>query len=108
MRKAYEQIREILAISEKPENSSLNMTMHLAKLTEEVGELAQGVNKLNGRKRKSKDETNSQVLSNIEEEAADSIQCIMAIALNAGVSYQSLKKRLHEKNQAFAKHVLKS
>lgn len=104
MRKAYEQIAGIISKTDLAENTSLNMTFHLAKLTEEVGELAQAVNKLNGRKKK-KGASLQDINDNIEEEAADSIQCIMAIAINAGVQYESLKKRLTEKNGVFEKTV---
>jgi len=107
MRKAYKQIEEIVGSVDDPNTAPLNMTFHLSKLSEETGELAQAINKLNGRK-KIKGETEKEILDNIEEEAADSIQCIMAIAINAGVDYESLKVRLQEKNKAFAKHVKKS
>ena len=105
MRKAYEQIAEIIKKTDDTATPALNMTFHLGKLTEEVGELAQSVNKLNGRKKK-KGESLAQIHDNIEEEAADAIQCIMAIAINAGVNYESLQKRLISKNKAF-KNTLK-
>jgi NTP pyrophosphatase (non-canonical NTP hydrolase) len=101
MRKAYEQLEEIVKKNDSALPPALAMTFHLGKLTEEVGELAQGVNKVNGRK-KIKGETHEEIIDNIEEEAADAIQCIMAIAINAGVKYDSLKKRLIEKNHKFA------
>jgi NTP pyrophosphatase (non-canonical NTP hydrolase) len=104
MRKAYKQIANIISKTDLAGNTSLNMTFHLAKLTEEVGELAQGVNKRNGRKKR-KGATLAEINDNIEEEAADAIQCIMAIAINAGVKYESLKKRLIEKNGVFEKAV---
>lgn len=100
MRKAYEQIADIIGKTDLAGNTSLNMTFHLAKLTEEVGELAQAVNKLNGRKRR-KGESIEDINDNIEEEVADSIQCLMAIAITAGVKYESLKARLIEKNEKF-------
>lgn len=104
MRKAYQQIKDIIQKLDHPDTAAINMTLHLSKLTEEVGELAQSINKLNGRK-KLKGETNDQINDNIEEEAADAIQCIMAIAINAGVEYESLKKRLIEKNTKFANTI---
>lgn len=101
MRKAFEQIKDIVAEFDEPNNVALNMTYHLGKLFEEGGELAQAVNKHNGRKKR-KGLSNEEINDNIEEEAADAIQCIMAIAINAGVEYDSLKKRLVEKNNDFA------
>jgi NTP pyrophosphatase (non-canonical NTP hydrolase) len=101
MRKAYEQLEEIVKKNDSALPLPLAMTFHLGKLTEEVGELAQAVNKINGRK-KIKSESKEEILDNVEEEAADAIQCIMAIAINAGVKYDSLKKRLVEKNHKFA------
>lgn len=101
MRKAYQQISDIIQKFDKPERAALNMTFHLSKLVEETGEMAQSINKLNGRKKK-KGESKEEILTNIGEEVVDSIQCLMAIAINAGVDYDTLKKTLVEKNKKFA------
>lgn len=101
MRKVYQQLTEIIKKIDKPENAAMNMTFHLSKLTEEIGEMAQSINKLNGRKKK-KGETKKEVYDNIGEEVADSIQCLMAIAINAGVDYETLKATLIKKNNKFA------
>ena len=107
MKKAYEQIKEIMLEADYGVNTSLNMTLHLSKLIEEVGEMAQSMNKLNGRKKRSDTEPYEEILENIREEAADSIQCLMAIAINAGVDYESLKKTLEEKNKKFKDSIQK-
>lgn len=104
MKKAYNEIKKIVEQTDDSATPHMNMTMHLSKLAEEFGELAQAVNKLNGRKKRKSGETRLGIISNIEEEAVDSIQCIMAIAINAGIKYEFLQERLHQKNQAFAKH----
>ena len=101
MRKAYQQISDIIKVFDNPEKAALNMTFHLSKLVEETGEMAQSINKLNGRKKK-KGESKKDILANIGEEAVDAIQCLMAIAINAGVDYDTLKKTLFEKNDKFA------
>jgi len=108
MKKIYSEISEIIN-KDQPAviGVPLEITLHLAKLMEEVGELAQAVNKINGRKGM-KGETYEQVYNNIEEEAADSIQCIMAIAITAGVDYDSLKKRISEKNKKYLKTLNKN
>lgn len=106
MKKAYQEIIEILSKIDNPNTISTNMTFHLAKLTEEAGELAKSINKLNGRKNRGS-ESDEEVLDNIEEETADAIQCLMAIAINAGINYESLEKRLHEKNKKFADSRIK-
>lgn len=106
MRKAYAQIVDILAATDDHKNRALNMTLHLSKHTEEAGELAQSINKLNGRKKR-KSETEQEILDNIIEEAADTIQCVMAIAISAGADYETLKAKLVEKNNKFEKAVKK-
>lgn len=107
MKNLYKEINDIVEI-DKPivTGVPLEITLHLAKLMEEVGELAQAVNKVNGRKGM-KGESLEQVFDNIEEEAADAIQCIMAIAIKSGVDYKSLKKRLASKNQKYANSLNK-
>jgi NTP pyrophosphatase (non-canonical NTP hydrolase) len=104
MRKAYAQIKEIVKHIDGEGDKAIAMTFHLGKLVEEIGEMAQSINKLNGRK-KIKNETHTEILDNIEEEVADSIQCLMAIAINAGIEYESLKVRLVEKNGKFENNV---
>ena len=109
MRKAFEKIEELIALDKpKVSGNALEMTLHLSKAFEEIGELAQSVNKLNGRKKWKKEDTELLILDNIEEEAADAIQCIMAVAIKAGVKYDSLKKRIKGKNKAYQKGIEKS
>jgi NTP pyrophosphatase (non-canonical NTP hydrolase) len=105
MRKAFAQIEKILDKSDSGIDPALAMTLHLAKHTEEAGEMAQSINKLNGRKKMKKNETRDDVLKNIVEEAADSIQCLIAIAIQAGADYETLKATLVEKNNKFEENV---
>lgn len=105
MKKAFKELTDLLKNYESKSDTASNMTGHLAKLTEEIGELAQSVNKTNGRKKRLPEETNDKIKDNIVEEASDAIQCIMAIVINAGGDYDSLKKSLHKKNGKFAKEI---
>jgi NTP pyrophosphatase (non-canonical NTP hydrolase) len=76
--------------------------LHLCKLFEETGELAQAVNKVIGRKTRKKNDTAKSIRDNIKEEIVDSIQCLFIIgALNA-INYDELKDSLDEKNQVYA------
>lgn len=106
MRKVFEEIGELIEL-DKPTVSGieLEMSLHFCKLGEEFGELATAVNKLNGRKSLKKGETKKEVLDNLEEEGADTIQCVIAILIKAGVNYDSLKKRLKEKNKVYRKAI---
>lgn len=108
MKVLYQEISDIVE-NDEPVMSpqALKLTAHLAKLTEEVGELAQSVNKLNGRKT-NKGDRYEDILNNIEEETADAIQCLMAIAITAGIDYKSLKKRLGEKNKKYEQSLKKT
>lgn len=106
MRKAYEKIEKLVEKDKSTvSGKALEMTLHLSKAFEEIGELAQAVNKINGRKKWKKGDTEKNILDNIEEEAADAIQCIMAVAIKAGVKYDSLKKRIKGKNKAYEKGI---
>ena len=100
MRKAYAQLTEILKKVDDPQNIPMNMLLHLGKFNEELGEMAQSINKLTGRKNK-KGESKKEILENIGEEAVDAIQCLMAIAINAGVDYETLKATMIKKNDKF-------
>lgn len=104
MRKAFKEVRDLVSKIDRPENKAINMTMHLAKLSEEFGELAQAINKFNGRKKR-KGETDNAIDDNIVEEGADIIQNVMAIVVNAGGDYETLKAKLHEKNKKFEGEV---
>jgi len=100
MRKVYKKIEEILKKTDTG-SKQLNLTLHLSKLFEEAGEVAQEINKLNGRKKTTIGETLEDIDDNICEEVADAIQCLMAIAITAGVDYERLKDTLVDKNVKF-------
>lgn len=80
---------------------------HLQKLSEEFGELAQGVNKLTGLKSLKKNETSKKVKANIKEEVADCIQIVFIIAHLAGFTYADVKKELGKKNRSYGKFIKK-
>ena len=77
----------------------------MCKLMEEVGELAQGINKTIGRKRRKLDETDLDIEKNILEEGVDSIQNILCILDGRGHSYKKIIERLLEKNQEWKKVI---
>ncbi len=108
MKKAFKEIKKLVD-RDKPTltKKQLEITLHLAKLSEEFGELAQAVNKINGRKSLKKGDTEEAIFDNIEEEAADTIQCVMAIAIVAGVNYDSLNARIKRKNTDYKKGLKK-
>lgn len=91
-----------LAIYDNTRNN-VSAGQHLCKLTEEVGELAQEVNKTIGRKTKKVDETDESIRANILEEGADVIQCVIAILASKGIEFEELKKALCNKNIKYSK-----
>lgn len=91
-----------LAIYDNTRNN-VSAGQHLCKLTEEVGELAQEVNKTIGRKTKRVDETDESIRANILEEGADVIQCVIAILASKEISFDELKESLCKKNIKYSK-----
>jgi NTP pyrophosphatase (non-canonical NTP hydrolase) len=62
----------------------------LCKLYEEVGELAQAINKTIGRKKRSEEDTDENIKNLIMEECADTIQCVFSFCYSKGYEYNSL------------------
>lgn len=83
--------------------SHSSTSLHLCKLTEEIGELATEINKLNGIKKHNEHYVTTR--KNIIEESADSIQCIFAILNNLNISYEELKEILVQKNNKWKSYL---
>lgn len=73
----------------------------LCKTTEELGELAQSLNKFIGIKSIKENETRELIDENILEEGADTIQCIMAILALRGFTSEDLKREISKKNKKY-------
>lgn len=81
------------------------VALHLCKLTEEVGEFAQVVNKTLGIKNKKEKDTPEAIQDNIAEEAADMMQIISGICYLNGITFDQLMKKFKEKNEAYQEFI---
>ncbi len=79
----------------------------MCKVTEEVGELAQAVNKTFGRKKIKEGESVEVIKANILEEGADSIQCIISVLHGYGFTADDIINEMAEKNKAWQKVIKK-
>lgn len=70
----------------------------MCKVIEEVGELAQAVNKTTGIKRLKPEDTKEAIMANILEEGADSIQCIISLLLKYKFTAKQIVDAMNEKN----------
>jgi NTP pyrophosphatase (non-canonical NTP hydrolase) len=103
MKELYADLNKIVALDDLATHATLGD--HLGKMAEEVGEFAKEANKLNGRKRRGVFETTDGIRKNLGKEAADAIQCILAITASAGVTYEQLEENLAESNQHYQEWV---
>jgi len=103
MEKLYNDLGKIVTMDDLATKASLGD--HLGKLAEEVGEFAKEANKLNGRKKRGSFESTNDIRVNLGKEAADAIQCIMAITISVGVTYEDLKSYLQESNEHYQEWV---
>lgn len=105
MKDNYNQISELVTIDEKYNGATVSL--HLNKLTEEVGEFAQAVNKTLGIKSKKQTDTNESIIEDICEEASDVLQIISGLCFLNGISYERLMDKLKEKNTAYHQFIYK-
>lgn len=101
MKKLFEEIIELNKL-----NKNATIHMHLSKLMEEAGELANECNKLTGIKRNKLSESREQIVENLSNEAADSIQTIMSICIESGITYEQLETSLNKANSEWKRHYL--
>ncbi|MEO6303719.1 MAG: hypothetical protein ABIP51_11175 [Bacteroidia bacterium] len=74
---------------------------NLCKATEELGELAQEINKLFGKKTWKPGDTEEIITANILEEGSDLIQCVISILDARGITAEQLKTTLEKKNKKY-------
>lgn len=77
----------------------------LCKLTEEVGELAQAINKVNGRKVWGQEDDCKRIIEEIKEEAADCIQNVLSIVEGFEISLDEVLKAIEEKNKKWESKI---
>lgn len=99
----YYEIGEL--VEEDKISRGSNIGDHLCKLFEEAGEFAQEANKYSGRKKMKEDEDFIMIDEKLTEEAADAVQCIIAILRRRHISFKEFKKALSKKNKAYAKYL---
>lgn len=102
MKELYNEVRDLTEKDKKIRNATL--AENLGKLLEEAGELAKEANRLTGRKKKGR-YTDEEIKNNLASEAADTIQCVFAICVFAGVEYDQIKKCLAANNKGYEKYV---
>ena len=107
MKDQYKEVTQ-LANQDRARNGA-TLAIHMSKLAEEVGELANAINILSGRKGTKKVTTKEKIAArkNLLEEAADCIQIIFGITSQVEFSYSDLSKELHKKNKKYRKFVHK-
>ena len=96
---AMEKVMELQkrAIVNKPKPIEMN----LAKLMEEVGEIAQDVLKLDGYK--TNNESKSSIKKNLQEEIADAMVMLFVLSFDTGMSEEKLCKIFEKKLQKWVK-----
>ena len=83
------------------------LSERMCKITEETGELAQVINKTNGRKYVKKGDTEKKINKNILEEGVDSVQCVFSLLSQAGFSSEDVLKTMKVKNKSWEKAIRK-
>lgn len=93
--------------SKLDKKNNLGIAGHLCKAAEELGELAQSINKLIGRKKIKENESKEQIKDNILEESADLIQCVIAILSSKELDFtaEQLKQKLFDKNLDYKEFI---
>ncbi len=103
MKKNFNQI--VSLVEQDAKLNGATVSLHLNKLTEEVGEFAQVINKTLGIKTKKKYDTPEAIKDNIAEEGADMIQIIVGICHLHSITYDQLMEKLTDKNHEYQKFI---
>lgn len=103
MKKNFDQVAKL--VEQDAEFNGATVSLHLNKLTEEVGEFAQVINKTLGIKTKKKGDTPEAIQDNIAEEAVDMIQIIVGICYLQGITYDQLMEKFTDKNHEYQKFI---
>lgn len=99
MKRIYDQIKEI------DSKDKCSIPEAVCKFSEESGEMIREINKTFGRKITT--ESKEEVILNIKEEMADTIQNIFLIASRFGISLEDLESEMERKNQVWSDIVNK-
>lgn len=100
MGQAKKSFAELTKIVKKDlKNKGIDLSLMLCKLTEEHGELAQGLNKILGIK--NTNESEAEINANILEEIADCLQLLWSIAIIRNISLPEIWNELQKKNQKY-------
>ncbi len=99
MKKIYEQVIKLNSVD------NVSTAERLCKLFEEVGEMAQAVNKIIGRKRHN--QTPDEIKIDIAEEAADTIQNVFSVCDSCGIKYEEIVEMLKTKNKKWENKLIK-
>jgi NTP pyrophosphatase (non-canonical NTP hydrolase) len=103
MKKHFNQVAKL--VEEDKIVNGATVSLHLNKLTEEVGEFAQVINKTLGIKGRKRSDTDAVIKDNIGEEAADMIQIIVGICHLNGVGYSDIMDHFEKKNYVYEKFI---
>jgi NTP pyrophosphatase (non-canonical NTP hydrolase) len=95
--KVFEDIKRL----DNLDDSSLSDSF--LKLSEEIGELANAINKFNGRKNSL--ESKEEIILNIKEEIADSIQNLILISTRFGFDHTDIINEIFKKNKKWEKVI---
>ena len=95
MRHFYKEIEVVI------QQDDGSLSDHLNKLFEEVGEVAQDINKFTKRKSLKSNETLSDVKENLTGEIASVIQLLFALAIKTGISYEELEEKFYLENDDY-------
>lgn len=103
MKKHFDQVKAL--VEQDKEVNGATVSLHLNKLTEEVGEFAQVINKTLGIKGRKRSDTDYVIKDNIAEEAADMIQIILGICALNGIKYSHVMDQFGKKNYVYEKFI---
>ena len=79
----------------------------MCKVTEEIGEFAQQLNKTTGRKILKREDTKESIKKEILSEGADSIQCIISVLSDFGFTAKEITKQMKENNKNWEEKIKK-
>jgi NTP pyrophosphatase (non-canonical NTP hydrolase) len=91
-------VKEIGRLNSKDQASH---SERMCKVMEEIGELAQAVNRTTGRKILKEKDTVESMNENLLEEGVDSIQCIISLLKGYGYGHKDILKKMKHKNKVW-------
>lgn len=94
-------------ISELNSKDKATNSERMCKVVEEIGELAQAVNRTTGRKILKEKDTEESLRENLLEEGVDSIQCIISLLDGYGYNSKDILRKMRQKNKVWKKVISK-